>query len=93
MGYPRQGKQRHDPMCLNARGACQCRNTPLKRQGQERHSGRTAKCSDIFKGSENNEKSGVFMLITPSKHDTPDSEAGTLSGVQLSKPAKIHAKQ
>lgn len=39
------------------------------------------KYSDIFKGIENSEKSGVFILITPLKHDTPDSEAGTLSGV------------
>ena len=51
------------------------------------------KCSDIFKGSENSEKSGVFILITLSKHDAPDSEAGTLSGVQLSQPAKSHAKR
>ena len=51
------------------------------------------KCSDISKEIENNEKSGVFILITPSKYDTPDSEAGTLSGVQLSQPAKIHAKR
>ncbi len=64
-----------------------------EKQGQERHSGRTAKYSDIFKGSENSEKSGVFILITPSKRDTPDGEAGTLSGVQLSQPAKIHAEQ
>lgn len=55
--------------------------------------GENGKMQRYFQRSENNEKSGVFMLITPSKHDTPDSEAGTLSGVQLSKPAKIHAKQ
>ncbi len=36
--------------------------------------------SGFSKGSENNEKSGVFILITPSKHDTPDNEADTPSG-------------
>ena len=43
--------------------------------------GERQNCSDIFKGSENSEKSGVFRPMTPSKHDTPDGEAGTLSGV------------
>ena len=64
-----------------------------EKAGQERHSGRTAKCGDIFKGSENSEKSGVFTLITPSKNDTPGSDASTLSGVQLSYSAKSHAEQ
>ena len=54
-----------------------------KGRGRNGIRGERRKCSDISKGSENSEKSGVFMLITPSKNDTPGSEADTLSGVQF----------
>ena len=46
----------------------------------------------FFKGSENSEKSDVFTLITSSKNDTPDGEAGTLSGVQFLHSMKKYAE-
>ena len=56
--------------------------------------GENGEIAVIFsKGGKNSEKSDVFMLITPSKHDTLDGEAGTQSGEQLFQLPKIHAER
>ena len=66
-----------------------------KRQGRGRNGirGERQKTGVNFKGTENSEKSVVFMCLTLSNNDAPESEAGTLSGADIHPFMKIHAEQ
>ena len=64
-----------------------------KGRGRNGIRGERQKTGVNFKGTENSEKSVVFMCLTLSNSDTPESEAGTLSGADIHPFMKIHAEQ
>ena len=61
--------------------------------GQERHSGKAAKTTAIFKPCENSEETAVFVPLPISISDTPDSERSTLFCEIFHRTTKSQAEQ
>lgn len=64
-----------------------------KGRGRNGIRGERQKAGVIFKGTENSEKSVVFVYLSPSNSDTLDSEVHTLSGADIPYFTKNRAKQ
>lgn len=67
--------------------------TPLKNQGQERLSGRTAKTQIFFKGCEISELINGLVWKYTRKSDTPNSEHGSRKCVTTHQTINKHTKQ
>lgn len=61
--------------------------------GQERHSGKAAKTTVIFKPCENSEEPAVFVPLSISNCDAPDSEHSTPFRVSCHRTTKSQAEQ
>ena len=61
--------------------------------GQERHSGKAAKTTAIFKPCENSEEPAVFVPLSISISDAPDSERRMPFHVRFHRTTKNQAEQ